>query len=78
MKLEIASIPLDCVQLDDQKIAESIKESRWQKGLIVLNGHKLEGERRITFDEVEYRIGNQFLNKVDSFLPTEFFEWRDG
>lgn len=80
MKLKLnfgAPIP-EGREVGEERMKEIIQQNRWQRGVILLNGHSLEGERKRSLGGYAYRIGNQELKSVDGFNPTEYQEWRDG
>jgi len=65
-------------EVSDECMKHIIQENRWRPGVILLNGHRLDGFRKSNLGGWTYRIGTQELAQVDAFNPTEYQDWRDA
>lgn len=64
-------------EVTDACMKHIIQENRWRPGVILLNGHHIQGHRKTNLGGYLYRYKGQEFTQVEGFCPTEYQDWRD-
>ena len=64
--------------LKDEEIKNSIVESRWRLGIGVIDGRKLDIQRRMSLGEFEFRFNGTIISPPEMWNATEYMDWRDS
>lgn len=81
LKLNVGiTLEANVIEMDEKEILACVRESQWQLGTAMIGGVRREVERRWCLDEWAYRMGSNTLDPscIESYLPSEFLEWRDS
>ena len=80
IKLNIGrEVELGWLDATEEFIKSATLESAWRLGVGVVSGLNVKLERRRTLSGYEFRIGDAILaTPVESYMPTEYMDWRDG
>jgi len=64
--------------VSDEQNKEAMKESRWRLGVGVIDGRKLDIQRRVSLGEYEFRFNSTIITPPETWNATEFIDWRDA